>query len=126
AGRLRHAMTTEEKQVLESLVEKTERFSGPTTLLRRGDLTDVSTLLIEGYLMRTIVENDQRFVVELHVPGDFADLHAFALKRLDHDLVSVGETLVGQVSHERLQAVLKERPHLARLLWYATLLDASV
>lgn len=126
AGRLRHAMTAEEKDIVESLIERTERFPTPTTLLKRGELADKSTMLIEGYLMRTIVENDQRFVVELHVPGDFADLHAFALKRLDHDLVTVGDTLVGLVSHVRLKQVLADHPHLARLFWFSTLLDASI
>lgn len=126
AGRLRHAMTAEEKDIIESLVERTERFHAPTTLLRRGELADRSTLLIEGYLMRTITENGQRFVVELHVPGDFADLHAFGLKRLDHDVVTLGETLIGHVSHERLRKVLEERPHLTRLLWCATLMDAAI
>src|SRR5690606_3674370 len=94
AGRLRHAMTAEEKVILESLIEGTERFHVPRTLLRRGELATRSTLLIEGYVMRTITKNGQRFVVEIHVPGDFADLHSFALKRLDHDVVTLGETLV--------------------------------
>lgn len=125
-GRLRHAMTAEEKDIVESLVESTERFGSQSTLLRRGELSDKSTLLIEGYLMRTIVDDDKRHVVELHVPGDFADLHAFALKRLDHDLVTLGEVLVGYVSHTRLQKVLEDHPHLGRLLWFATLLDASI
>ena len=126
AGRLRHAMTAEEKDTIESLIERTERFPTGATLLRRGELADKSTLLLEGYLMRTIVEGDRRYVVELHVPGDFADLHVFALKRLDHDLVTLGETLVGFASHARLQDELEHRPHLGRVLWFSTLLDAAI
>lgn len=125
-GRLRHAMTAAEKDIVESLIERTERYKTQTTLLRRGQLADHSTLLLEGYLMRTIMENDQRYVVELHVPGDFADLHVFALKRLDHNLVTLGETMVGYVSHARLQQVLEDHPHLGRLLWFSTLLDAAI
>ena len=125
-GRLRHAMTAEEKHLVESLIERTERVPSGTTLLSRGELTDQSTMLIEGYLMRTMVEHGQRFVVGLHVAGDFADLHAFALKRLDHDLVTVGDTRVGYVSHARLEKLVEDRPHLARLLWFSTLLDAAI
>ena len=125
-GRLRHAMTAEEKDLVESLIERTERVCGGTVLLRRGELTDQSTMLIEGYLMRIIVENGQRFVVGLHVPGDFADLHAFALKRLDHDLVAVGDARIGYVPHARLEKLVEDRPHLARLLWFSTLLDAAI
>ena len=125
-GRLRHAMTAEEKDLIESLIERTERFTGSTTLLERGQLADQSTMLIEGFMMRTIVETGQRFVVGFHVPGDFTDLHAFALKRLDHDVVTLGDTLVGYVSHARLEHVMKDHPHLARLLWFSTLLDAAI
>ena len=125
-GRLRHAMTTEEKALLEELIEDTERVPAGTTLLERGQLAERSTLLIEGYLLRTISEEGRRFIVGLHVPGDFADLHAFALKRLDHSVVALGDILVGYVSHARLEKVVERYPHLTRLLWFATLLDAAI
>jgi CRP-like cAMP-binding protein len=125
-GRLRHAMSDEEKGIVESLIEQTERFSDSTTLIARGEVADHSTLLIEGYLLRTMVEDNRRFVVGLHVPGDFADLHAFALTRLDHNVVTLGDTLVGYVSHDRLKEVVERYPHLTRLLWFSTLLDAAI
>ena len=125
-GRLRHAMTADEKDIVESLIEGTGRFRTSTTLVERGELTERSTMLIDGYLLRTIVEGGRRFVVGVHVPGDFADLHAFALKRLDHDLLALGPVEIGQVPHSALRRVLDERPHLARLLWFSTLLDAAI
>jgi len=125
-GRLRHAMTAEEKDIVESLVEETERIRTPTAVIERGQLCNKSTILIEGYLLRTIMEGGQRYVVGMHVPGDFADLHCFALKRLDHNVVTIGETLVGYVSHRRLEEVVAKYPHLTRLLWFSTLLDAAI
>ncbi len=125
-GRLRHAMSAAEKDLVESLIERTERIRDGTTLLKRGELTNQSTLLIEGYLVRTITAMDERYIVGMHVPGDFADLHAFALKRLDHNVVAVGEALVGYVSHARLEQVVADNPHLARLMWFSTLLDAAI
>jgi CRP-like cAMP-binding protein len=125
-GRLRHAMSGEEKDILEGLIEDTERVRAGTVLLERGQLAERSTLLIEGYLLRAIVEDEGRHVVGMHVPGDFADLHGFALKRLDHSVVAVGEALVGYVSHARLEGVVERFPHLTRLLWFSTLLDAAI
>ena len=52
-GRLRHAMSPEEKDLLESLIEESETFRKPTRLLSRGELVDRSTLLNEGYMLRT-------------------------------------------------------------------------
>jgi len=125
-GRLRHAMTPDEKAIVESLIEGTERFTSPTVLLERGQLAERSTMLIEGYLLRTMIEDGRRFVVGINVPGDFADLHGFALKRLDHTVMTVGDTVVGYASHKRLEEVVAQYPHLTRLLWFSTLLDAVI
>ena len=125
-GRLRHAMTPEEKDIVESLIEETERFTSPTVLLERGQLAERSTMLIEGYLLRVMIEDGRRFVVGIHVPGDFADLHGFALKRLDHNIVTLGDTLVGYANHERIAEVVARFPHLTRLMWFSTLLDAAI
>ena len=125
-GRLRHAMTDQERDIVESLIDETVTFPRATRIQSRGELVDRSTMLIEGYMLRVLVQDGRRYIVGMHVPGDFVDLHAFALKRLDHDIVTVGETKVGYASHEKLQRVLADAPHLARLLWFATLLDGAI
>jgi CRP-like cAMP-binding protein len=125
-GRLRHAISARERALLESLVEETVYLESGTTVLRRGDLVTQSTILIEGYMMRTASDGSRRFILGLQVPGDFVDLHGFALRRLDHDLVSAGPVKLGMVPHERLSEVIASEPHLARILWFATLLDAAI
>ena len=60
------------------------------------------------------------------MPGDFVDLHCFALKRLDHNIDCVGPAKIALVPHERLTAAMADDPHLGRLLWFSTLLDAAV
>lgn len=125
-GRLRHAMSEEEKRTVESLVDEVITLPQPTTIIARGELCKRSTMLIDGYMLRTIREGDRRFVVGINVPGDFVDLHGFALRRLDHDIVSIGTVTIGTVPHDRLEAVMRTAPHLARLLWFATLLEAAI
>ncbi|WP_066556150.1 Crp/Fnr family transcriptional regulator [Croceicoccus bisphenolivorans] len=125
-GRVRQAMRQREQDLLESMVETTELFTAPNTIIRRGEVAQRSTMLIDGFIARSITRDGKRHIIGIHVPGDFVDLHGFALKRLDHDIVTVGHTLVGYVPHERLVAVMRNEPHLARLLWFATLLDAAI
>jgi CRP-like cAMP-binding protein len=125
-GRLRHALSADERAILESSVTETRVIEGGATLLRRGELINHSTILIDGYMMRTNHDGSRRFILGLHVPGDFVDLHGFALKRLDHDLVAAGPVRVGTVQHDRLEEVMAKWPHLARILWFATLLDAAI
>ena len=125
-GRLRHAMSPREREILETLIEDVEEFDRPTRIVSRGQLVERSTILISGFMLRTIEEHGRRHVVGIQVPGDFVDLHAFALKRLDHDIVTLGASRVGYVSHARLWQVMEDEPHLARLFWFATLLDAAI
>lgn len=125
-GRLRHAMSDKEKHTVESLVDEVITLPPATTIIARGDLCRRSTMLIDGYVLRTIREGGRRFVVGINLPGDFVDLHGFALRRLDHDIVSLGAITIGTVPHGRLEEVMRTAPHLARLLWFATLLEAAI
>ena len=125
-GRTRHAMGEREKDMLEASIAQVEEFDKPHRIIARGEPADRSTMLIDGFILRTIHENDRRYVVGIQVPGDFVDLHAFALKRLDHDVVTVGPTRVGCVPHDRIAKIHETEPHLSRLFWFSTLLDAAI
>lgn len=86
-----------------------------------------STLLVKGWAARIKdLEGGQRQITELHVPGDFLDLHSFTLKRLDHDVVALTACTVAAVEHEKLTRITEDLPHLTRVYWFATNLDAAV
>ena len=125
-GRSRHAMGEREKELLESSIHEVVEFDRPHRILARGEVAERSTILIDGFILRTIYERDQRYIVGFHVPGDFVDLHAYALKRLDHEIVTIGHTKVGYATHERIGEIHENHPHLSRLFWFATLLDAAI
>jgi CRP-like cAMP-binding protein len=125
-GRLRHAISEREAQLLEGLVERTERVPDGHAVQRRGVPASQATLLLDGFIARVIDDHGSRHIVGLQVPGDFVDLHAFALKRLDHDVVTVGPAMVGYVPHAQLAQIVRDEPHLTRILWFSTLLDAAI
>lgn len=126
AGRMRSALTEDERQLVESLIESEHHLAGGELIARRGAECATSTILIEGFAIRVLKRGGQKHIVGLQVAGDFIDLHGFALKRLDHDLYTLGPAKIGRVSHGRLQQVIGQQPHLARLLWFSTLLDAAI
>nr|WP_243415142.1 Crp/Fnr family transcriptional regulator [Altererythrobacter segetis] len=125
-GRLRSAMADQEMQVVEELIESEHKLAGGEPIARRGAECSSSTILVEGFAIRVIERRGHAHIVGLQVPGDFVDLPAFALKRLDHDILALGEAKIGRVSHARIRQVIDRQPHLARLLWFATLLDAAI
>ncbi|WP_370180038.1 Crp/Fnr family transcriptional regulator [Alteriqipengyuania sp.] len=129
-GRLRQTLTHEERAVIESLPEEIATYQSSSRIVASGSVCGRSTLLVEGFIVRGLEHlnggGEKRSALSLHVPGDFVDLHCFALKRLDHNVDTIGPAKLAYVPHEKLQEVLREKPHLARLLWSSTLLDAAM
>ena len=95
-------------------------------LVARGETVLNASMLLEGFMFSRITKDGRRFIVGVHVPGDFVDLHGFALKRLDHDVVAAGPVRIAQVTRDKLTEVTTARPSIARALWFATLLDAAI
>ena len=127
-GRLRHAITDNEKISIEDLVGEVAELDGETTLQLKEQECMHSTFLIDGYIMRAIrhENNASLNIVGYQVAGDFVDLQCFALRRLDHDLITFGKTKVGFVPHKKLRTILEREPHLARILWFSSLLDTAI
>jgi CRP-like cAMP-binding protein len=125
-GRLRSAMTDQEKQAVEELIESEHKLAAGEAIARRGAECSSSTILIEGFAIRVIERRGAQHIVGLQVSGDLVDLQGFAHKRLDHDIFALGQARIGRVSHARIRQVIDRQPHLARLLWFSTLLDAAI
>ena len=125
--RLRTDVSAEEERVIRGLISETRQVPADHMLVRAGQPLDSSLLLLDGWLVRSKdLPSGDRQVTELHVPGDFADLHGFTLKRLDHDLVSVSPCTIAVVPHERIAAMTESHPRLARIYWLTTNIDAAI
>ena len=125
--RQRAPISGAEEKALLKLVAETRRFRPDQTLVRAEQRLDESLLLIDGWLARAKDrKSGHRQITELHVSGDFADLHAFTLKRLDHHIVSLSDGVVVVVPHERLERLTVDHPRLARIYWFLTNVDAAI
>ncbi|GAA5047327.1 Crp/Fnr family transcriptional regulator [Erythrobacter westpacificensis] len=125
-NRLRHLMTSEEKALLEEVCAVEESVASGTVVLEAGRVYDKSMILIEGFMLRTLEAEGRKHIVGLQVPGDFVDLHSFALKRLDHNIEALGPCRVAYAQHTHLREAIQGNAHFARVLWFATLLDAAI
>ena len=96
-------------------------------LVRQDERTGHSSLLVEGWTARSkSLEDGSRQITALHIPGDFVDLHSFLLHKMDHSVVALTPCRVAFVPHENLLRVSQEQPHLTRLFWLSTLVDAAI
>lgn len=123
----RDVLSDEEKEVLRAAVAST-RDAGPgEDLVREDSRPRESTLILEGFTGRyTILKDGKRHISALHVAGDFVDLHGFLLKTMDHGIVTLSPCRIACVPHDALGDITERYPHLTRLLWLSTLLDAAI
>src|SRR5690349_10229495 len=76
-------LSAEERRVLENAFAATRVLPAGQVIVRQGQAVDVSTLLLEGLMTRHVDGRDgRRHLVCVHIPGDFVDLHAYALEKL--------------------------------------------
>ena len=126
-GRGRSALDTDDLRVLEEGIASVRTVPSRHLLVRQGAPISVSTLLLEGFICRYMDDREgHRQIVAVHVPGDFVDLHGFPMKRLDHDVATIGPVRIADYPHEVLERIVEERPRLTRMLWFSTLLDAAM
>jgi CRP-like cAMP-binding protein len=88
-----------EREVLEGAISETSVFRSGHVVVRQAERVDISTLLVQGFMTRHVDARDgRRHLVAVHVPGDFVDLHAYALKKLDHDVGALTDVTVRRLS----------------------------
>lgn len=125
--RARDEVSAEEEAALRSIVAEVKEVRRDTKMVRAEQEIDFSTILLDGIACRfKDLHNGERQITELHVAGDFMDLHSFTLKRLDHDVLSLTPCRIAIVPHERLTKITEDYPHLTRLYWFGTNMDAAI
>lgn len=125
--RKRDCISVAEERAIRALVSETRHVDAHRTIIREGDPLTQSILVIDGWLARAVdLQSGERLFTQVHIAGDFADLHGFTLKRLDHDVVALTQTTIAIVPHDRLYELTSRFPHLAWVYWFTTNVDASI
>ena len=125
--RARDRISAEEERILLGSISEIRELPPGKTIVRAGVDVENCTLLVEGIVCRyRDLADGQRQIMELHVTGDFLDLHSFLLKQLEHDVGSMTKVRLAFVPHKAVREITETQPHLARMLWFSTLLDAAI
>jgi len=125
--RVRDEISREEEDFIRSGVKDVLDVPADRVAIREGKAVGYSTILMSGICARRKDMRDgRRQYTELHVPGDFTDLHSFTLKHLDHDIVALSACTFAVVPHEHLKEMTERYPHLTRVYWFLTNLDACI
>lgn len=125
--RARDTVSPEEEQAIRDSIGEVRTLAADHVAIQAGKVLNFSVMLLDGLMCRyKDLSDGQRQITELHVPGDFADLHSFTLKRLDHSIMTITPCRIAMVPHENLERITELFPHLTRLYWFTTNLDAAI
>ncbi|MBA3446626.1 MAG: Crp/Fnr family transcriptional regulator [Pseudaminobacter sp.] len=122
----RDQLSAEERGILSEIVSRERTFAAGEEIVREGSTPTESCLILEGFAARSNLLGDgKRQLSALHVAGDFIDLHSLLLRTMDHSVVALTQCRIGLVPHRSLMQVTLASPHLTRLLWMITVIDAA-
>ncbi|HEY1143929.1 MAG TPA: Crp/Fnr family transcriptional regulator [Sphingomicrobium sp.] len=125
--RIRDDISPEEEQAIRAVISDIRDFPQDKVIVRRGHELTESLLLLDGWMARTKdLAHGGRQISELQFAGDFTDLHGFTLKRLDHNVATITRCRVAILPHDRLRQMFDRFPHLMRVYWLMTNVDASI
>lgn len=121
-------LSDRDRRVLGELFDTRRRFVADGAVVLEPDARpNYSILITAGFVARYHpLATGQRQLTALHIPGDFVDLHGFLLRQIDHGLVALTDCTFMTVKHTRLRDFSVAEPHLTRLLWLSTVIDAAI
>ena len=125
--RVRDDISAEEEAAIRSMCSEVREVRADQVIIRRGQEISESVLLLDGWIARTKDLSDGgRQISELQFSGDFTDIHGFTLKRLDHNIATITPCRIALAPHKKIREVLDRFPHLGRVYWLMTNIDAAI
>lgn len=116
-----------ERAAILALPHKVEELSPGAYVVREGQATTSSCLLIAGFSYRQKVSRSgARSINAVHMPGDVVDLQNSLLGRADHSVQALTRATIARIPREAMIAAAIEHPNLGMAMWYDTLVDASI
>ncbi|WP_292044980.1 MULTISPECIES: Crp/Fnr family transcriptional regulator [unclassified Brevundimonas] len=124
---LRDRVSAEEMAALEAVLDAPKTVAAGADIVREHTRPMHSTLLISGFSARySTLEDGARQITEINVSGDFIDLHSLLMKQMDHGVLALSDCVIAEAPHIGLIDITERHPHLGRLLWLDTIIDAAI
>lgn len=123
----RDILSDEERLAIQRLPARLRAIPAGGDITSEGESPGESSIIIEGFAARSkILAQGKRQLTAFHIAGDFVDLHSLLLRSMDHSVVALTDCAVANVSHGFIRQIDAAHPHLGRVLWLTTLVDAAI
>jgi CRP-like cAMP-binding protein len=121
-------LTAEDEADLRGLSYRARELGAGEDVVRQGDAPQVAVMVMEGELARYhTLAGGKRQYLSFHLAGDWPDLQAFLLKRMDHSICALNDgAMIAVLQHDQLRSLTARNASLAHALWRETLIDAAI
>ena len=126
AGRVRRHLSYEARCTIEGMFGMPQRIGAGEVIVPAHQPVSTISILVEGFVIRTIASGNERSIVGIQLPGDLIDLPALGLGFLDHDAVALGRVVLARAPQPRMRDMALSNNELGRALWIASQLDATI
>ena len=116
-----------EKQALAALSVRIRQVGARQDIVSDRTLPTDTSLITDGFACRyKLLGNGRRQILAFLIPGDFCDLRAVLLRRMDHGVAALNRCQIAVIPHRKLFDIVEKHPRVALALWATTMLDAAI
>lgn len=116
-----------EKQAAISLCDDVRPVDRRAHIITKGAVPSHTHIILSGWAARyKLVPDGGRRITAILLRGDFCDIHATALARMDHSIVAITRCQVAFVETAKIDRITRSTPVLTRALWRSTLVDEAI
>ena len=110
-----------------ALPHAVKSFDPHAYIVREGDVTTTSCIMLSGYSIRhKLIGDGSRQIVAIHMKGELVDLQNSLLGVADHSVQMLTPGKVAMIPRDEMIRVAFERPNVGKAMWIDTLVDASI
>lgn len=117
----------DERDFLSRAFSRERGYAADRDIVAAGARPSVCTVLVDGFAARyKVLANGKRQITAVLIAGDVIDLNGFLCRTMDQGIVALSSCRVATADHEAIGRITETAPHLTRLLWLDTLVDAAI
>lgn len=120
-------LNTDEARELAELGADRRRVAPGKSIVNAGDGARAVQLVISGWAARyRLSEDGNRHIVGFVLPGDFCDLHAPAMVKIDCSVVALTSCEIAAIDAVELESLAARKFEVARAIWWLTMFEAAM
>jgi CRP-like cAMP-binding protein len=112
---------------IRGMTGRLQSFARNEDIIRGEERLEYCTVLLDGLCARYAgLENGQRQITAIYLPGDFLDLSGLVFKQIDHGVMALTPARTARLPHSALSQAAEAHPSLMHLLFRLTAIEGAI